>query len=920
LIFQPEIPMKKTGRNDPCPCGSGKKYKQCCMQPEAVAAADLRPARSIPNAIRAAVEHYHAGRFAQAETLARQVLQMVPDQPDALHLLGLMAYQVGTNHVAVELLTKAIHNKPSDPDYHLDLGNALQAQGSFEEAIRCYRQALALNPDFGEAHNNLGTVFQRVGKLDLAIASYRKALAHSPQSSDLHYNLGNALKDQGRLDEAITCYQKVLSLTPNHVTAQNNLGAALQQRGDLDGALAGYDKALSLKPDYAEAHYNRGLVFQTQGKLDAAIACYSKALSFKADYAEAHNELGSALADQGRLDDAIASYRQALSLRPDYAQAHNNLGYALQQEGRFDEAVASYGKALSAKPEFAQALNNLGHALSERGLAAAALASYRRALELEETGEFKTSFVRCIRNIDFIEADAGLRQLVTRALSEPWARPGDLVDTSIRLIMLDPKIRECIERAVSAWPTRLSGADLFGPHGVSALAHDLLLRSLLENAHVCTLSMERFLTMVRHALLDAATQTANRTDLGDDTLAFYCAVARQCFVNEFVFSYTEEEFARAQSLRENLVADLQAGKAVAALSLVAVAAYFPLLSVPHADTLPHQPWPEPVRALLLQQITEPLREQGYRDGMRRLTAVADGVSRLVRQQYEENPYPRWITLPQADKARSLGSYLRHQFPFASFHSVPTGDAIDILIAGCGTGQESIETAQQFPAARVLAVDLSLSSLCYAQRKSDERGLNNIEYAQGDITQLGSIGRMFDLIVSVGVLHHLADPMAGWRELLSLLRPGGLMLLGFYSECARGSVVAARRFIAEHGYLSTAEDIRRCRQDLIDLDNGALSRQLTSYRDFYAISECRDLLFHVQEHRLTLPQIKAMLAQLGLEFMGFLLEPHSIRRYKESFPNDRSLTNLDNWNEFETWFPDTFIGSYVFWTRKTGVTP
>lgn len=147
-----------------------------------------------------------------------------------------------------------------------------------------------------------------------------------------------------------------------------------------------------------------------------------------------------------------------------------------------------------------------------------------------------------------------------------------------------------------------------------------------------------------------------------------------------------------------------------------------------------------------------------------------------------------------------------------------------------------------------------------------------------------------------------------------------MLLGLYSERARQSVVAARTFIAERGYASSAADIRRCRQDLMAFESGGLFRQLSSFRDFYATSECRDLLFHVQEHRLTLPRIKAMLSELDLDFIGFLLEPQLLHRYKECFPEDIPLTNLDYWNDFETRFPQTFIGSYVFWVRKAGASP
>src|SRR5262249_61146965 len=134
--------------------------------------------------------------------------------------------------------------------------------------------------------------------------------------------------------------------------------------------------------------------------------------------------------------------------------------------------------------------------------------------------------------------------------------------------------------------------------------------------------------------------------------------------------------------------------------------------------------------------------------------------------------------------------------------------------GCGTGQQSIETAQMYPAARVLAVDLSLSSLAYAQRKTRALGLRNIDYAQADILRLGSLDRTFDLIQSTGVLHHLADPLPGLPVLIKLLRPRGLMNLGFYSEAARQPMVAARKFIAQRGYRPTLADIRPCRQELM----------------------------------------------------------------------------------------------------------
>ncbi len=159
------------------------------------------------------------------------------------------------------------------------------------------------------------------------------------------------------------------------------------------------------------------------------------------------------------------------------------------------------------------------------------------------------------------------------------------------------------------------------------------------------------------------------------------------------------------------------------------------------------------------------------------------------------------------------------FPPATFRPLGKSGSLDILIAGCGTGQHAIATTQQHAGARTLAIDLSRASLAYAAARS--RALNlDIEYAQADIMRLGAIERRFDLIELAGVLHHLADPYAGWRVLLSLLRPGGFMRIALYSEIARRGVVAARRLIAEGGYGSTAADIRRFRRDLMQRDDEA----------------------------------------------------------------------------------------------------
>jgi SAM-dependent methyltransferase len=311
----------------------------------------------------------------------------------------------------------------------------------------------------------------------------------------------------------------------------------------------------------------------------------------------------------------------------------------------------------------------------------------------------------------------------------------------------------------------------------------------------------------------------------------------------------------------------------------------------------------------------------------------DDTSCRVRNQYEENPYPRWIKIPLRPGSESVDRYLSGRFPYARFEppaspSASRGhrnesvkDAIEVLVAGCGTGRHAIAAAQRFKNANVLAVDLSSRSLCYAKRKTDELCVRNIEYARADILNLDSEsiaargGKLFDVIEAVGVLHHLSDPLRGWRKLLSLLRPGGFMRIGLYSEYGRSNLAFAQRFIAQRGYKPTAEDIRTCRQEMMSPQNADTFRQVLSARDFYTLSECRDMLFHVQEHRYTLPHIKEDLRELGLIFLGFSIGRSTANQYRQRFPEDVPQTDLDRWHIFETENPDTFSTMYLFWVQK-----
>jgi 2-polyprenyl-3-methyl-5-hydroxy-6-metoxy-1,4-benzoquinol methylase len=558
--------------------------------------------------------------------------------------------------------------------------------------------------------------------------------------------------------------------------------------------------------------------------------------------------------------------RLALSRDARHLRSLVLLGDVVQQGGRNKLAVKLLGQALELDRTDAAAHDNIAMAYQALGRSDEAVAHFAHAMAL------------------------GLRD------------PEILVKQSAA--MTAP-----LKRLADAWPRQLRLAELLGVDGAGAMAQETMLLALLQSKVVHDRELERLLTAIRRGLLQHAIER-DRQSIDDDGLEFFCALAQQCFLNAYVFALGDIERTHVQQVEDRIVAAFGAGAAVAPLDLTVAASYLPLHRLPGASSLLAHAWPNAIGRLLTQQIREPLEEETDRKDIPALTPIDDAVSLQVQHQYEESPYPRWTAIPQIEPT-TVVHFLRDRLNIVPISWPQTTVGVDILIAGCGTGSHSIDSALRFPKARILAVDISRTSLAYARRKSRALGLINIEYGQADILKLASLGRRFDVIETVGVLHHLADPAAGWRVLLSLLRPHGLMLVGLYSATARQSLAPARAFIAERGYRATADDIRGCRQELIQRAG------MPPFRDFSSTSGCRDLLFNVMEHQFTIPQIEEFLDENRLTFLGFeQLPPDVLRQFQQQFSDAGALRDLGSWHAFEKMNPLTFGNMYFFWVQKT----
>ena len=565
--------------------------------------------------MRAGHDRYIAGRMAATQDCPVTVpVAELLQEADRLHGRGALAE-------ASSRYRQVLQREPGHARALYHLAVIACQQGHFQDGIEQARRSLASDPDQPRAHNLLGMALSRLGRHQDALASFDLAIQQQSGFADAHGNRASALMDLGRTVEAVASYERALALAPDSSGDWLNLGTALHQLGRHEQAIASYERALALDGSLAPAHLNRARVLAQLARYEDALAGYDRALTIDRRNPDALHERGQVLLGLGRIEGAVANFEDALVLAP------------------------SHPAALARPVELL-----LAHGYGPR-----ALPAVMRALAANETREGRELFVRCVKNRRFTSDPGGLRELLVRALTEPWDRPVDLAPPAASLVKLNPAVRDACAQAARIWPRRLELDHLSGR--LTAIVDDRLLRVLLETTQVCDIELERCLTGMRAILLEAATE-APATLAEDGLLQFCCALARQCFINEYVFDVTSEELKLAGQFRDRIVRAIGSGRDVPVLWLVAAAACLPLSSIPGVEALLERSWSPAVAALLHQQVAEPRAERRLRETIPRLTAIDDELSLAVQRQYEENPYPRWVRPAPAGEPRTLGASVR----------------------------------------------------------------------------------------------------------------------------------------------------------------------------------------------------------------------------------------------------------------------
>jgi tetratricopeptide (TPR) repeat protein/2-polyprenyl-3-methyl-5-hydroxy-6-metoxy-1,4-benzoquinol methylase len=811
---------------------------------------------------------------------------------------------------------KATQNGPASPSkQEINALFSHYSSGQFDLVKISAELLIKEYPKHPFAWKILGVVLMEIGQPEEALITMQQVILLDQKDPEGFNNLGVLLKKLGRYSEAETSCRQAISLKPDFAEANSNLGYILINSDRLEEAVVSLQRALEIKPENIEILCNLGNTLSELGRLEEAVASYRRALEIKPDYADAHNNLGKNLNDLDRLEEAEASYRLALEINPDFEIAHSNLGNTLSKLGRLEEAEASYRRALEINPDFEMAHRNLAITLKELGRLEEALNAVIKLIKIKSTVEAKFVFIEVIGNLDPNAWDQVLAHLLITAFLESWDGHKNLIPFACRLLKINEEFTQTLNQLKND-ASQVNFDKIF----ISSISKKEFIASSLLQAMLCSNlipdpELEIFLANLRFHLLKKASLIMLKEDEADEVAILYTSLAKQCFINEYVYFQTPEEIDLSLELRKQLMKSLETEQNIPAFWVIAVACYFPLYLVAGAKKLLQKKWPDELKSVLIQQIQEPLEEFNLRRSIPNLTNIENQVSLAVQSQYEENPYPRWVRLPKESSKKFLNSYLQSKFPLSDFSPIVGDRNPQILIAGSGTGNHPIQTSQLIKGAKILAIDLSMTSLAYAKRKTLELGIDSIEYAQADLLKLTSLDLTFDVIESSGVLHHLENPFEGWKVLLSLLRTNGLMKLGFYSELARRDIVRVRNLIGKEGIGSSSKEIRDFRKYLHGLKNSEDYGFAVNSLDFFSTSTCRDLLFHIQEHRMNLKVLDSFIKEHNLNFLGF--EPYGsmLRTYKNRFQNDPSATNLNQWHIYEEENPDTFLSMYQFWIQK-----
>ena len=676
---------------------------------------------TISEALQRGVAAHKEGKLQEAEKFYRSILQSQPQNADANHNLGVLAVGVGKVEGALPHFKAAIAANANIEQYWLSYIDALTKLGRVDAARDVLRQAQSAgfgNYSFSHTVNNAEPIQASLNDPPKKILQQLQLLFSKNQPQEV-LRIAVELKKE---------YKKSSALF-------NICGAAFSQLEKYDCSISRYRQAIRLNPDYPEALYNLAIAFSSTGRVTEAITSYRRAVAIRPRYAQAHGNLGI-MYKTGQQDAmAILSYKRAITLSPQYSEAYNNLGVSMKTSGELDPAIRCYNYAVKTVPSYADAYNNLGNIFKARELWQKAIESYKLSIQFKPNNPKAYSGLGdALRHVSFLSSRKDLHLIIIELLqSGTFVRPLSIARSVLSLLRSEPKLNSLLDGSIAIRNT----SDFYST--LNTLYKFPLLQSLMEQSPIPDIKVEHLLCELRKFLI------LNLQELQPtgEQLMFLQSLALHCFTNEYVYFETSQEKQLVSELALRIKNKTINKEELPPLDILCLACFRPLYSFSWSGKLVFAN--KYLSELEKRHIKDRATELELKGQLPRLLAISDRTSIKVQKQYEESPYPRWIGVGIHHEPMSVRQMTRSVNLKAEVDHFDLVSAPEILIAGCGTGQHSIQTARTYKDCNVLAVDLSLASLSYAQRKTQELGIDNITYVQSDILQLGGLEKLLILL-------------------------------------------------------------------------------------------------------------------------------------------------------------------------------
>ncbi len=593
---------------------------------------------------------------------------------------------------------------------------------------------------------------------------------------------------------------------------------------------------------------------------------------------------------------------KVLNLNPKYTDGYYNLANICSKLDENEKAIENYNKVIELDKNYFKAHNNLGNIYRKKGLNKKAIECYLSTLEINP--DYKTTYYNLAGVLQFYiinKENKKINKYLLFLLKEKnIVRPNSIATNVLNNLYLNTDLR----KNLSLIKENITSKDF--NFILENLQKNSLLMQFMKVCPIPDYYIEKKFVMIRKEILDHVW----KSNIHETNINFLISLSMQCILNEYIYEQSKDEIEKVNKIDERVKINLKKNKKISDLEILCLSCYKPLSNFSWSNKIKFS---NKLNTIYELHINQNKIENQISESIKSISKVKNQVSINVKKQYEENPYPRWENLGLSIKPRNVQEVINDSDLNLDLEQFKISESPQILIAGCGTGQHAITTASKYKNAKILALDLSFKSLSYAKRKVEELGINNIDFVQGDLLDLESIDRKFDIIESVGVLHHMDDPFKGWEILTSCLNNESLMLIGLYSKKARKHIGQIKNKIDKLKLQSNYKNIIKFRKDLIEKNNDQWN-DIKYSPDFYTVSGVRDLLFHVVEHRFTINEIKEYLDKLGLVFLGF--EDQLVKEnFKKIHKNKVDLYNLDKWEEYEKFNPRIFAGMYQFWCQK-----